>query len=50
MNGWDIRNALTMARQLALFHTETLAWEQAITTASVFNKSLGTVHGHTDDQ
>lgn len=53
MNGREIRNALTTARQLALFQKETLAWEhmeQAITTASVFNKYLGTVHGHTDDQ
>jgi SpoVK/Ycf46/Vps4 family AAA+-type ATPase len=53
MNGREIRNALTTARQIALFQKETLAWEhveQAITTASVFNKYLGTVHGHTDDQ
>jgi SpoVK/Ycf46/Vps4 family AAA+-type ATPase len=53
MNGREIRNALTTARQIALFQKETLAWEhveQAITTASVFNKYLGTVHGHSDDQ
>jgi len=53
MNGRQIRNALTTARQLALFQKETLGWEhveQAIMTARDFNKYLGSVHGHTDDQ
>jgi SpoVK/Ycf46/Vps4 family AAA+-type ATPase len=53
MNGREIRNALTTARQLALFQKETLGWEhveQAITTSRDFKKYLGAVHKHTDDQ
>jgi SpoVK/Ycf46/Vps4 family AAA+-type ATPase len=53
MNGREIRNSLTTARQLALFQKETLAWEhveQAIKTARDFNRYLGGLHGHTDDQ
>jgi SpoVK/Ycf46/Vps4 family AAA+-type ATPase len=53
MNGREIRNSLTTARQLALFQKETLAWEhveQAIKTARDFNRYLGGLHGHTDDE
>lgn len=53
LNGRQIRNALTTARQLALFQKEMLGWEhleQAIRTARDFNKYLRTLHGHTDDQ
>ena len=53
MNGRQIRNALTTARQLALFKKETLDWEhleQAIKTARDFNRYLKGVHGHTDEQ
>ena len=53
MNGRQIRNALTTARQLALFKKETLDWEhleQSIKIASNFSRYLGTVHGHSDEQ
>ncbi|TKA81491.1 hypothetical protein B0A49_00543 [Cryomyces minteri] len=53
MNGRQIRNVLSTARQLALYQKETLGWEQleqAIRTARDFNKYLRTLHGHTDDQ
>ncbi|OCL11062.1 P-loop containing nucleoside triphosphate hydrolase protein [Glonium stellatum] len=53
MNGRQIRNALTTARQLALFKKQTLDWEhleQAIKTARDFNRYLKGVHGHTDEQ
>ncbi|KAI0428596.1 hypothetical protein F5Y09DRAFT_332445 [Xylaria sp. FL1042] len=53
MNGRQIRNALTTARQLALFEQETLDWDrikESIEVASDFNKYLVEVHGHTEEQ
>ena len=53
MNGRQIRNALTTARQLALFEQDTLDWDRikdAIEVASDFNRYLKEVHGHTDEQ
>ncbi|KAL1631198.1 hypothetical protein SLS56_004445 [Neofusicoccum ribis] len=53
MNGRQIRNVLTTARQLAMYKQETLGWdhlEQAIKTASAFDTYLKNVHGHTDEQ
>lgn len=43
MNGRQIRNAMTTARQLAEFNAERLEWDhicQAIETASAFDKYL----------
>ena len=43
MNGRQIRNAMTTARQLAEFNKERLGWnhiDQAIETASAFDKYL----------
>ncbi|KAH6659684.1 hypothetical protein BKA67DRAFT_24619 [Truncatella angustata] len=53
MNGRQIRNAFTTARQLAIFKGETLTWghlEQALQSVCKFNTYLQTLHGHTDDQ
>ena len=53
MNGRQIRNSLTTARQLAIYKKEPLAWnhlEQAIKIAADFNHYLKRVHGHTDEQ
>jgi SpoVK/Ycf46/Vps4 family AAA+-type ATPase len=53
MNGRQIRNVFTTARQLAIFKRETLGWdhvEQAIRTVTDFNKYLRKLHGHSEDQ
>ncbi|GME27635.1 P-loop containing nucleoside triphosphate hydrolase protein [Neofusicoccum parvum] len=53
MNGRQIRNVLTTARQLAMYKQETLGWnhlEQAIKTASAFDTYLRNVQGHTEEQ
>lgn len=53
MNGRQIRNVLTTARQLALFKQETLDWgimEQALQPAADFKKYLQKFHGHTEEQ
>ncbi|KAH7011098.1 hypothetical protein EDB80DRAFT_711244 [Ilyonectria destructans] len=53
MNGRQIRNILTTARQLAVYRRQTLSWshvDQAMTTAKEFNRYLQNVHGHNDDQ
>lgn len=53
MNGRQIRNALTTARQLAIYKKERLKWghlEQAINVATDFNRYLQRVQGHTDEQ
>lgn len=53
MNGRQIRNALTTARQLAIYKTERLDWqhiEQAIKVLTDFNRYLQRVQGHTDEQ
>jgi len=52
-NGRQIRNALTTARQLAIYRSERLEWthlEQAIKVSTNFNEYLKRLHGHTDDQ
>jgi SpoVK/Ycf46/Vps4 family AAA+-type ATPase len=51
MNGRDIRNALTTARQLALYKNKTLGWSylsQAVNAAKDFNKYLMDVRGQTN--
>ena len=53
INGRQIRNAMTTARQLALHRNEKLQWEhleQALKTAREFNQYLKKVQGHTDKQ
>ena len=53
MNGRQIRNSLTTARQLAIYKKEPLAWnylEQAIKVSADFNSYLQRIHGHTDEQ
>jgi SpoVK/Ycf46/Vps4 family AAA+-type ATPase len=53
MNGRQIRNAMTTARQLALHREEQLQWEhldQVLKTAREFNQYLKNVQGHTDKQ
>jgi hypothetical protein len=53
MNGRQIRNALTTARQLAIYKTERLDWqhiEQAIKVSTDFNRYLQRVQGHMDEQ
>ena len=53
LNGRQIRNVLTTARQLALFNNERLAWkqlEQALSVSSDFNEYLQHMQGHSDDQ
>ncbi|KUJ08921.1 P-loop containing nucleoside triphosphate hydrolase protein [Mollisia scopiformis] len=51
MNGREIRNALTTARQLALYKKKTLGWvhlSQAVNAARDFNKYLMDVQGHSN--
>ena len=53
MNGREIRNAMTTAKQIALYKKETLCWdhiELTINTARDFTRYLGTLHGHTEEQ
>lgn len=53
LNGRQIRNVLTTARQLAIFNNERLDWEhleQALSVSSDFSAYLKKVQGHTDDQ
>ncbi|MCJ1240999.1 hypothetical protein MMC14_009003 [Varicellaria rhodocarpa] len=53
LNGRQIRNVLTTARQLAIFRNERLDWghlEQALAVSSDFNEYLKRMQGHTDDQ
>ena len=53
LNGRQIRNALTTARQLAIYKTEQLEWrhfEHALSLSTEFNNYLKKVQGHTDDQ
>lgn len=48
MNGREIRNALTTARQLAVYKKEVLVWKHldlAIKTAGNFTQYLKEVHG-----
>ncbi|OAL57158.1 P-loop containing nucleoside triphosphate hydrolase protein [Pyrenochaeta sp. DS3sAY3a] len=51
LNGREIRNAISTARQLASYEGKTMGWEHvelAITTADKFGTYLRNVHGHTD--
>ncbi|KAH8591640.1 P-loop containing nucleoside triphosphate hydrolase protein [Bisporella sp. PMI_857] len=53
LNGRQIRNAMTTARQLAIHRKERLDWEhveQALRTSKEFNRYLKNVQGHTDNQ
>ena len=53
LNGRQIRNVLTTARQLAIFRNRRLDWEhleQALSVSSDFSAYLKRVQGHTDDQ
>ena len=53
MNGREIRNAVTTARQIALYKKETLCWKHiglTINTARDFTRYLGKLHGHTEEQ
>lgn len=53
MNGRQIRNTLTTARQLAIYRKEQLEWshlERALSLSTEFNEYLKRVQGHTDAQ
>ena len=53
LNGRQIRNVLTTARQLAIFRNQRLDWEhleQALSVSSNFNEYLKRMQGHSDDQ
>ncbi|KAL2058878.1 hypothetical protein ABVK25_000170 [Lepraria finkii] len=53
LNGRQIRNTLTTARQLAIYKKEQLQWrhlEQALSLSTEFNEYLKRVQGHTDAQ
>jgi len=53
INGRQIRNTMTTARQLAIHRKERLDWshlEEALTTSKEFNRYLKKVQGHTDKQ
>ena len=53
LNGRQIRNVLTTARQLAIFKKERLDYghlEQALSVSSDFTNYLKRVQGHTDDE
>ncbi|CAP66956.1 uncharacterized protein PODANS_4_5610, partial [Podospora anserina S mat+] len=53
LNGRQIRNALTTARQLAIFEQEILDWDRVKNTIEVsadFTRYIKEVHGHTDEE
>ena len=53
LNGRQIRNVLTTARQLAMYRTERLDWQhldQALAVSSSFSDYLLSMQSHTDDQ
>ena len=53
LNGRQIRNVLTTARQLAIFHKQRLDWEHlehALAVSADFNKYLMRLRGHSDEQ
>ncbi len=53
LNGRQIRNVLTTARQLATFRNERLDWEhleQALSVSADFHKYLQYLQGHTNEQ
>lgn len=52
MNGREIRNALTSARQLASYKGVTLQWkhlQETLKIGKVFIDYLRDIHGHTDE-
>ncbi|KAL8741987.1 MAG: hypothetical protein Q9190_005468 [Brigantiaea leucoxantha] len=53
LNGRQIRNVLTTARQLAIYRNERLDWghlDQALSVSADFNKYLDRLHRDTDEQ
>ncbi|KAL8785538.1 MAG: hypothetical protein Q9213_003286 [Squamulea squamosa] len=53
MNGRQIRNTITTARELAMFKVERLDWkhiQQALKVSIDFSNYLHNMHGHTDDE
>lgn len=53
LNGRQIRNTLTTARELAMFKVERLDWQhiqQALKVSTDFSNYLQNMHGHTDDE
>lgn len=53
LNGRQIRNTMTTARQLAMFQACRLDWshiEQALSVSTEFNEYIKRMQGHTDDQ
>ncbi|KAK3175194.1 hypothetical protein OEA41_002440 [Lepraria neglecta] len=53
LNGRQIRNTMTTARQLAIYKKEQLEWrhlERALSLSTEFNEYLKRVQGHTDAQ
>lgn len=53
LNGRQIRNTLTTARQLAIFQACRLDWphiDQALCVSTEFNEYISKMQGHTDDQ
>ena len=53
LNGRQIRNTLTTARQLAIYKKEQLQWEHleyALSLSTDFNDYIKRVQGHTDAQ
>lgn len=53
LNGRQIRNVLTTARQLAMYKMATLEWDhvqRAIKSVADFKSYMQSVHGHTDEQ
>ena len=53
LNGRQIRNTMTTARQLAIYHSERLDWrhiEQALSVSTGFNEYIRKLQGHTDEQ
>lgn len=53
INGRQIRNTVTTARQLAMFQACRLDWphiEQALSVSMEFNEYIQKMQGHTDDQ
>lgn len=53
MNGRQIRNAMTTAKQLSMYKKQTLEFEhleEVLKTAGDFNRYIEKVHGHQDDK
>ncbi|KAL9604333.1 MAG: hypothetical protein Q9219_000521 [cf. Caloplaca sp. 3 TL-2023] len=53
LNGRQIRNTLTTARELAMFRVERLDWKHiqlALKVSNDFSDYLQNMHGHTDDE